>query len=223
MKKTAFTLVELLVVVSIIGVLMAVMVPVLGRAKLIAMVTATNCDLKQIAIGLEMYMTDDKTLGGSRYQDHPPCRTDCAAKWEDHQLPPELVRLGYLPEPDEDGQSTGMEDRFSPGHTYKYWAVGELIQNNGPIKPLRSRLWVPDRFPQKSSTDREQGQWHKDPSVSPVTWVIFSVGPEFDEWQMRLKNYPVPKETWYSPKKRKGIIVRMRLRNEKHIGTFEVK
>jgi hypothetical protein len=55
-----------------------------------------------------------------------------------------------------------------------------------------------------------------------VTWVIFSQGPKYDDWEtLKVLNGPVPKRTWYSPSKRRGLIVRIRLRNGRQIGTFE--
>jgi hypothetical protein len=114
--------------------------------------------------------------------------------------------------------SAGMEDRFNPGHTYKYWAVGELYQNNRFIPDKPSRLWVPEGFPHIQT---EEGRWETNPQDSPVTWVVFSNGPRFDWWTMKQANYPVPKKTWYNPSTRKGILVRMRMKNAHHIGTHE--
>ncbi|MDD5327226.1 MAG: hypothetical protein PHY02_05360 [Phycisphaerae bacterium] len=51
--------------------------------------------------------------------------------------------------------------------------------------------------------------------------MVYSIGPQFNEYEMKRNHYPVPKQTWYDSKKRKGIIVRMRLKNGKHIGSFE--
>lgn len=210
--KRGFTLIELLVVISVIALLMAILLPALSRAREQAKLIAVNAELRQIGMALEMYMDDNN-------RKHPPTRTDCSMGWEDHQLPPELVEGEYLPAPKSDsGMSAGMEDRFNRGHTYKYWAVGELYQNNQYTEDKPSRLWVPYGFPGRESND---GQWQTDPARSPVTWVIFSQGPNFEWWPMKQDRYPVPKKTWYSPKTRKGIIVRVLLKKGKHIGSFE--
>src|SRR5580692_2272639 len=56
--KTAFTLIELLVVIAIIGILAALLLPVLARSKREAYrVTCIN-NLKQIGIYMQIY-TDD--------------------------------------------------------------------------------------------------------------------------------------------------------------------
>ncbi|MCD6392867.1 MAG: prepilin-type N-terminal cleavage/methylation domain-containing protein [Planctomycetes bacterium] len=209
--KHAFTLIELLVVILVISLLAAMLLPSLSRARQQARIVVVNAELAQIGLTLEMYMNENN--GKS-----PPTRTDCNMGWEDHQLPPELVQGDYLPTPKSEGMTAGMEDRFNRGHTYKYWAVGELYQNNQYSHDRHSRLWVPTGFPNNNSPD---GQWETDPGTSPVTWVVYSHGPKFDWWVMKQAKYPVPKETWYNPTTRSGIIVRLRLRKGRHIGSFE--
>lgn len=213
--RHAFTLIEVLVVVAIIALLTAILMPAMSLAREQAKIVAVNAELKQIGLALEMYMMDNDNS-------HPPTRKDCSMGWEDLVLPPELTEGKYLPPPDSrTGMSVGMEDRYNPGQTYKYCAVGELVQNGRPAKDKPSRLWVPDGFPNRDSTT--EGRWYKSPKQSPVTWVIFSQGPDFDWWTMKQANYPVPKKTWYSPQTRSGVITRMRLRQGRHIGSFETK
>jgi hypothetical protein len=38
---------------------------------------------------------------------------------------------------------------------------------------------------------------------------------------MKELNYPIPKQTWYDSKTNSGVIVRMRLKNGRQIGSFE--
>ena len=140
--------------------------------------------------------------------------------------------------------STKMEDRFNRDHTYKYRSVGEIIVDRNRIHSvLMSKLWVPDNFPTTSSIDPNQGRFRPDEDerqrysenhglfapLSPVTWVVFSLGPRFSEQWLEEKlgfemsRYPVSKELWYTPKERRGFIVRMRLKNGIQIGSFEGK
>jgi prepilin-type N-terminal cleavage/methylation domain-containing protein len=210
--RRAFTLVELLTALAVIGLLAAILLPVLAGVRESAKVLAVNAELRQVALALEMYA--DENSGA-----YPPTRIDCSLGWEDHQLPPELVAGGYLPPPEAgSGMSAGTEDRFNRTNTYKYWAVGDLYQNNRFIEGKKSRLWVPFGFPDNPGAE---GTWETDPWQSPVTWVVFSNGPRFDWWEMKQANYPVPKQTWYSPKKHCGVIVRMRLKDGRQTGSFD--
>ena len=215
--KKGFTLIELLVVIAIIGLLMGISLPSLSRAKEQAKIVVVNAELRQIGLCLEMY-TDDNN------RKHPPTRKDCSMGWEDHQLPPELVESGYLPAPASDsGMSVGIEDRFNRGNTYKYWSVGQLYQNGKFMTMKNASLYIPVGFPYQEGLP-ETDIKYDDPVISPVTWVIFSQGPKFDEWEiLKELNGPVPKRTWYNSQKRKGIIVRMRLKGKvySHIGSFE--
>ncbi len=55
----AFTLVELLVVITIIGLLASLLLPVLGRAKEAARGTACLSNLHQIGLALQLYVSDN--------------------------------------------------------------------------------------------------------------------------------------------------------------------
>ena len=54
----AFTLLELLVVLAIIGILAALLLPVLARAKLRALQSQCSNNLKQVSLASSMYMSD---------------------------------------------------------------------------------------------------------------------------------------------------------------------
>ncbi len=213
--KKGFTLVEVLVVIAVIGLLMGILLPPLSRAREQAKITVVNAELRQIGICIEMYRDDNDGQP-------PPTRKDCTLGWSDHQLPPELVTCGYFPPPAlGSGMSAGIEDRFNRGNTYKYWSVGELYQNGRFIPQKKASLYVPQGFPDSDGTVDTDIRYD-DSLTSPVTWVIYSQGPNFDEWEIIYQlNGPVPRRTWYDPKKRSGIIVRMALKDGKQIGSFE--
>mgnify|MGYP001548207113 CR=1 FL=1 len=58
MKRRAFTLIEMLVVVAIIAVLAAILFPVFARARENARRASCQSNLKQIALGIFMYAQD---------------------------------------------------------------------------------------------------------------------------------------------------------------------
>ena len=210
--KRAFTLIELLVVIAIIALLMGILLPVMGRARLQAKVVVVNAELREIGMALEAYSLDND-------DEYPPTRVDCMLGGHFYQLPCELVESKYLPEPGSDTfMAAGIEDRFNRGYTYKYRSVGTLIYNRTYAIKNGAYLWVPDGFP---DSECEEGQTYDNLRDSPVSWVLYSEGPRFDLNSMKELKYPVPKQTWYNPQTHKGVIVRMRLKKSRHIGSFE--
>jgi prepilin-type N-terminal cleavage/methylation domain-containing protein len=210
--KCAFTLIELLVVVAIIALLMGILLPVMGRARLQAKVLAVNAELRQIGMALEAYSFDNDDK-------YPPTRVDCMLGGHFYQLPSELVESKYLPAPSEDTfMAAGIEDRFNRGYTYKYRSVGTLIYNRTVVVKNGAYLWIPDGFP---DNEQEDGRDYADPKESPVSWILYSQGPRFDLDRMKALKYPVPTKTWYAPQARQGVIVRMRLTNSRQLGSFE--
>jgi len=210
--KHGFTLIELLVVISITALLMGILLPVMGKARLQAKVIAVNAELRDIGLAIELYSSDNNDK-------YPPTRVDCMLGGHFYQLPVELVESGYLPAPGEDTfMAAGIEDRFNRGYTYKYRSVGELIYNRTFVIKDGASLWVPDGFPEN---EKEEGDTYNNLEDSPVSWVLYSEGPEFDLNRMKELKYPVPRQTWYYPMTRRGVIVRMRLKKGRHIGSFE--
>jgi prepilin-type N-terminal cleavage/methylation domain-containing protein len=121
--KHAFTLIELLVVTAIIALLLGILLPVTGRARLQAKVLTVNAELRDIGMALEAYSLDNSDK-------YPPTRVDCMLGGHFYQLPCELVESKYLPAPsDNTFMAAGIEDRFNRGYTYKYRTVGTMIYN----------------------------------------------------------------------------------------------
>jgi prepilin-type N-terminal cleavage/methylation domain-containing protein len=210
--KSAFTLIEMLVVISIIALLMGILLPVMGQARLQAKVVVVNTELREIGMALEAYSFDNDDK-------YPPTRVDCMLGGHFYQLPVELVESGYLPEPGSDTfMASRIEDRFNRGYTYKYRSVGELIYNRTFVVKDGAYLWVPDGFP---DNEKEEGDTYDNLKDSPVSWVLYSEGPKFDLNRMKELKYPVPKQTWYSLETHDGVIVRMRLKSGLQIGSFE--
>lgn len=210
-----FTLIELLVVIAILAALMGLLMPALGRAKRKAKITVVNAELAQIGLALETYA---ETNAG----EFPPTYVSCMVQSHYYQLPKELTKGRYLPaKPETYGpMSTAFEDRFNPGHTYKYMAPGDLFMNGDSVIRNGSYLYVPDGFPH---TGKDTGNFYNKPRACPVKWAVYSIGPNFDPHDEEIANlrYPVPEKTWYRPGKDKGLLVRLRLENMKYTGTFE--
>ncbi len=215
-RRSGFSLIECLIVIAIIALLMAITLPCLARARLQAKVVAVNMELRQIGLALDLYIADHN-------QQCPPTRKDCSLGWEDHQLPPELAAGDYLPKPADRNLPVGMEDRFHAGQTYRYWAVGDLVQNGALSTLLRSSLYVPPGFPDVEGDVAEDVRYDN-PKTSPVTWAVYSEGPDYDAWTAtKLLHGPVARRSWYSPTKGHGLLTRLRLRKGRQTGSFEMK
>ena len=123
--------------------------------------------------------------------------------------------------------SARMEDPFNSGVTYKYVAVGPYYQNQTLVTHRNMRLWVPSGFPYGQEGEPEDDERYDDPATSPVTWALYSLGPnperdELYEWRMLSeKKGPVAKRSWYSPQRKQGLLVRVRMRNENNYGSFQ--
>jgi type II secretory pathway pseudopilin PulG len=201
-----------MVVVAIITLVLGILLPVTGKARLQAKVLVVNAELRDIALALEAYSFDHDGK-------YPPTRVDCMLGEHYYQLPCELTEAGYLPAASsETFLSAGIEDRFNRGYTYKYRSVGTLIYNRTFVVEEGAYLWVPDGF---ADNELEEGQTYSSLETSPVSWVLYSQGPDFDDARMRELQYPVPRATWFSPQTGDGIITRLRLRNGNQTGSFE--
>ncbi|HNQ88499.1 MAG TPA: prepilin-type N-terminal cleavage/methylation domain-containing protein [Verrucomicrobiota bacterium] len=201
--RTAFTLVELLVVTAVIASLASLLLPALARAREKAKVAKVHAELYGVGLALEMYADDhDGQL--------PPVRVDCNTDLSAHwcQFPVELAQGGYLPRGDKPGMAANMEDVFNPGHTYKYAAPGPQILNDSPGGNFR--LWVPDDFPECTARD---GRYYSNRADSPARWVLWSLGPRPDSEKTQDSHAPMASRSWYRRSGDGGVIARMATRD----------
>ncbi|MEN6384163.1 MAG: prepilin-type N-terminal cleavage/methylation domain-containing protein [Phycisphaerales bacterium] len=212
-----FSLVELLVVIAIIAILLSIMIPSLSRARQQARIVVVNHELNQIGLALEAYEFSN--------HDWPMVRPDCGNGAENmYSLPPELIKGGYLP-----GHKKGLllyndiEDKFYKGHSYRYLTVGPTINAYGKATSLKMPLLIPLSYPSGTCSELKEYSEKKD---SPIKWIVFSVGPNYDFKNISRgfpfdKGFPSVKDFWYTPQTKKGLLLRIKLKNDQHIGTFQ--
>lgn len=103
--KIGFTLIELLVVIAIIAILASMLLPALGRAKRTAKSTLCRNNLKQMALGFQLYADENKDKA-------PPVVHQVGFYWF-HQLAPYIGDRKYKYNPS-DHISGVMKISFCP-------------------------------------------------------------------------------------------------------------
>jgi prepilin-type N-terminal cleavage/methylation domain-containing protein/prepilin-type processing-associated H-X9-DG protein len=81
-SRRGFTLIEMLVVIAILGILIAIILPGISRAREQAMKTRCSAHLKQIGIGAKQYLMDHKNV-------YPPVP---GAQWDHYGLVADYYR-----------------------------------------------------------------------------------------------------------------------------------
>ena len=208
--KKAFTLIELLIVVAIIGILASIAVPNFLRAMVRSKIAAVQSQINTCATALESYRLDCNGL--------PPTRYFCLAFGEEQakkyfEFPWELTTpVPYLHDRPLDPFNTFPgASREAPGQTIKYRHPGFGYFNG---MPTEEGMWLPKSFP---DDDGEYVFYNNAsemyPAIDcPVQYGLWSVGP-VPKIEIGMHTYePVPSHTWYSPSNGTvslGIIVKL--------------
>jgi prepilin-type N-terminal cleavage/methylation domain-containing protein len=200
-RGAAFTMVELLLVIAVLGLLLSILAPALMGVRTLAKVTRAQAELAGLAKALLTYHEQQHA--------YPPARTYCehgpagkAPDWA--ELPRELAAEYYAPGPPGSSLTLNAEDPFNPGRTYKYLKAGRGYHNNAATF---ISLWIPDNFP---DGDCSSGRYYSNEADCPVSFVLWSVGTfgDIGYWNALEQHHPFDRHQWYRGAGEQGLIVR---------------
>jgi len=131
----AFTLIELLSVVAIVAILMAILIPAVGKIRDTAQIAQSTSNIRQLQQANALYCDDNQ----GRYLPPVPQR-DGAYWW--YQLPEYTEKLAYSGSPDAAGANVAIyrggpdvDDRF-PAFGYNRSGLTELEMKDGFLRSV---------------------------------------------------------------------------------------
>jgi prepilin-type processing-associated H-X9-DG protein/prepilin-type N-terminal cleavage/methylation domain-containing protein len=162
--QRGFTLTELLVVIGIIGLLIALLLPVLARSKTASQSTVCKNNLRQLGISLQMFVSENHFYPENRFQTNPVVPASSDRFWlaklarETLGVPPatnfnqegvwrcpavrwsEPLMLGYTSNGDVPSSYGYNDDRFAGGgardYANKFGLQGHYVPDFSLANPL---------------------------------------------------------------------------------------
>lgn len=148
--RGAFTLIELLIVVAIIGMLATIAVPSFLEAQVRGKTARVQSDMRTTAMALEIYYVDNDA--------YPPCGLPGATEL----IMPPLARLKFLTTP----------------IAYMSSVAADPFKEYGKVKKPECEMWLLSyRYREREGFIAVKGMW---PLGPVIRWELNSFGPDND-------------------------------------------
>lgn len=172
----AFTLIELIVVIAIIAILAALLLPAMSRAKEAASITKCLNNLKQIGLGLQMYVDDNR-------ETFPP--------QDSRQFQPAASYVNYASSLGGKDQSTKLAPQTARGkerllfpyvpafETFRCPAdKGQNFASGGP----RGAPWKPSNYESMGCSYRFNANLAENPTAQPAADPSYNLAGKKEGW-----------------------------------------
>jgi prepilin-type N-terminal cleavage/methylation domain-containing protein len=175
MKRTGFTLIEMLVVISIIAILAAILMPAITAVRVAAKKASSKSLIGTISMSLESYANDF-----SGYYPPDPIDTSPCTRLDGTQLENTAQALCYYIESEfvsDDGRKSGCYENFKAGNKWKRGANTTLTHTltDPPIDLKLSYDYVVDSFRTPLCYDERKSEMDDD-GLNKESFVLISGG-----------------------------------------------